>query len=149
MYPLLKRLGVKVLANLKDSTGRWILVARELQTRGIPLDQTQVEAVNTFQQWLHTIQIGDQRLENSPSWRWKDSTESWKGWNRKTSFWHKIYSTTETPIDLSEKWPGHTPSLTWKTRWQQLWEKGTSPRITLWLWRILHRAFFTGEKAEK
>ncbi|KAL2620614.1 hypothetical protein R1flu_000819 [Riccia fluitans] len=53
------------------------------------------------------------------------------------------------PDDLSNKWLNSTPTLTWKERWRKLWEAGGTPRVTLWLWNLLCRAFFTGERAEK
>ncbi|KAL2631073.1 hypothetical protein R1flu_015759 [Riccia fluitans] len=149
VYPLLKQLGVNVLSNLADGAGKWINIASELRARGTRLNHTQREALEVFQNWLQNVHIGDQRLENSPSWRWRDSKERWRGWLRQMRFWHKLLSANETPEDLTVKWPINNARLTWKERWWQLWAKGTSPRITLWFWKIVCRAFFTGERAEK
>ncbi|KAL2635423.1 hypothetical protein R1flu_006902 [Riccia fluitans] len=149
VYPLLKRLGVRVLANLMDGTGKWWDIARKLNTNGILLDQVQTEAIGTFQTWLHSVQIGTQKLENSPSWRWKGTNDSWSGWSLSSRTWHKLHATDETIDDLSDKWPEGTFALTWCRHWQKAVGKRRSPRIKLWIWKILRRAFFTRERAEK
>ncbi|KAL2613154.1 hypothetical protein R1flu_024846 [Riccia fluitans] len=124
VYPLLKRLGVNVLSNLADGAGKWVNVAIELRTRGILLNQTQREALETFQRWLNTVHIGDQRLESSPSWRWRDAADSWRGWERRMGFWHKLLSANETPEDLTGKWPDSNATLTWKNAGGSSGQKG-------------------------
>ncbi|KAL2635715.1 hypothetical protein R1flu_007194 [Riccia fluitans] len=147
VHPLLKRLGIRVLTNLADATGKWIMVANALRARGIQLDQTQEDTIQVFQTWLGTVQMGVQKLEHSPSWRWKGSETKWTGWTQPTSFWHNLYETEETPEDLSAKWPDQPYALDWKARWLRLWGKGGSPRVKLLIWKILRRAYFTGERA--
>ncbi|KAL2635331.1 hypothetical protein R1flu_006810 [Riccia fluitans] len=55
----------------------------------------------------------------------------------------------EAPEDLSDKWPTNTYELTWSARWRKLWSSGGTPRVKLWTWKVLRRAFFTGERAMK
>ncbi|KAL2610342.1 hypothetical protein R1flu_028915 [Riccia fluitans] len=69
VLPLLKRIGVSVLTNLADSAGNWSEVANALRNHGVQLNQTQAEALDVFQVWLHTVQMGTNKLESSPSWR--------------------------------------------------------------------------------
>ncbi|KAL2649475.1 hypothetical protein R1flu_017603 [Riccia fluitans] len=95
-------------------------------------------------QW--TAEEGIQRLELSPSWRWKLETR-WKGWKRPSTFWHKVEDSEETAEDLSTKWPLGSYILTWSARWRKLWDRGGVPRVKLWLWKLLRRAFFTSERA--
>ncbi|KAL2632692.1 hypothetical protein R1flu_004171 [Riccia fluitans] len=70
----------------------------------------------------------------------------WKGWLRPSNFWHNLYEREEPCDDLSTKWLERNYELTWNLRWSKLWEKGGPPRIKLWTWMLLHRAFFTGER---
>ncbi|KAL2622830.1 hypothetical protein R1flu_003035 [Riccia fluitans] len=101
-----------------------------------------------FQQWLSTVKIGIQKLELSPSWRWRTEGTKWKGWLRPSKFWHNLNEMEETLEDLSPKWPAGTYQLTWRSRWKHLWKSAGPPRIKLWIWRLLRRAFFTGERME-
>ncbi|KAL2643436.1 hypothetical protein R1flu_011023 [Riccia fluitans] len=87
------------------------------------------------------------RLENTPNWRWKSSKGSWPGWSHPVSFWHKLVEAEDLPDDLTNKWPLGVYELTWASRWQKLWSTGATTRIKLWTWKILRRAFFTGERA--
>ncbi|KAL2643669.1 hypothetical protein R1flu_011256 [Riccia fluitans] len=124
-----------------DGTGRWFNVARRLRDQGVLLNLVQSEAMETFQQWLRTVHLGDQKLEKSPSWRWQDVAEGRQGWIHSSRFWHRVLSANESPDDLTSKWPDRTTNLTWKFRWRTLWEKGTSLRVSLWKslsrWRLL------------
>ncbi|KAL2628913.1 hypothetical protein R1flu_013599 [Riccia fluitans] len=148
-YPLLKKIGVTVLANLTSSSGAWISMTAALRARGIQLSQTQLEAIQVLQDWLASVKIGPQKLQCSPSWRWKRTDVEWKGWNRPSNFWHRLAEADELPDDMTGKWPEYTLALTWKARWRKLWETGGSPRVKIWIWRILRRGFFTGERAER
>ncbi|KAL2651781.1 hypothetical protein R1flu_019909 [Riccia fluitans] len=69
----------------------------------------------------------------------------WKGWVRPSKLWHSLYEMEELPDDLTTKWSGETYELTWNIRWHKLWEKGRPPRVKLWTWKLLRRAFFTEE----
>ncbi|KAL2629352.1 hypothetical protein R1flu_014038 [Riccia fluitans] len=53
----------------------------------------------------------------------------------------------ETHDDLSTKWPDGDYNLTWSSHWKKLWEGGVPPRVMLWTWKLLRRAFFMGERA--
>ncbi|KAL2642193.1 hypothetical protein R1flu_009780 [Riccia fluitans] len=66
----------------------------------------------------------------------------------------------ETPEDMSGKWPAICLTclppafpgkciVTWKRWWRKLWEAGGTNRVKLWIWKLLQKAFFTGERAEK
>ncbi|KAL2652664.1 hypothetical protein R1flu_020792 [Riccia fluitans] len=147
IHPLLKRLGIRVLANLTDGLGNWINTVPKLRTNGVQLQQVQWEAMEVFQQWLNTVKIGTQKLKLSPSWRWRTEETQWKGWLRPSKFWHKLNKMEETLEDLSSKWPVGTYQLTWHCRWKHLWEGAGPPRIKLWIWRLLRRACFIGEHA--
>ncbi|KAL2635555.1 hypothetical protein R1flu_007034 [Riccia fluitans] len=93
------------------------------------------------------MQMGINKLECSPSWRWKSPETKWKGWIRPTKFWYSLYEADETIDDLISKWPPGTYINTWKERWAKLWGKGGLPRLKIWTWKILRCAFFTGERA--
>ncbi|KAL2612461.1 hypothetical protein R1flu_024153 [Riccia fluitans] len=127
VYPLLKRLGIRVLTNLADAMGKWITMANALRACGLQLDQIQEEAIGVFQNWLGTVQMGVQKLEHRPSWRWKGLEAKWIGWTQSTSFWHSLYEAKEASDDLSAKWPERPYALTWNARWLRLWGKGGSP----------------------
>ncbi|KAL2622713.1 hypothetical protein R1flu_002918 [Riccia fluitans] len=58
VYPVLKKIGVTVLANLVDSNGRWIKVGEVARTQGLHLSREQSNSVTEFQDWLCTIQTG-------------------------------------------------------------------------------------------
>ncbi|KAL2653100.1 hypothetical protein R1flu_021228 [Riccia fluitans] len=113
VYPLLKRIGISVLTNLADSADNWIGVAKEIRVHGIPMNQVQLEAIDVFQEWLRSVQIGSKKLENSPSWCWKESKVEWEGWIKLSKFWHNLFEAEETPDDLSAKWPEGSYALTW------------------------------------
>ncbi|KAL2608455.1 hypothetical protein R1flu_027028 [Riccia fluitans] len=147
VYPLLKRIGIKVLTNLSDTSGNWIDVVSVLRTQGLQLQQVQTEAIEQCQQWLGNVSIGPQKLEQSPSWRWRTEEASWKGWLRHSQFWHSLCDRAETPDDLTSKWPVGNYRLTWASRWRKLWEIIGPPKVVLWTWKLLRRAFFTGERA--
>ncbi|KAL2649883.1 hypothetical protein R1flu_018011 [Riccia fluitans] len=149
IFPLLKCIGVSALTNLIGSSGNWINVASTLRTLGVRLNQVQYEEIDAFQYWLHTVQLGPQRLECSPSWRWKSTKGSWPGWIHPSSFWHKLLEAEELPDDLTSKWPTGVYELTWSSRWQKLWSTGGTPRVKLWTWKLLRRTFFTSERAAK
>ncbi|KAL2629404.1 hypothetical protein R1flu_014090 [Riccia fluitans] len=100
-------------------------------------NQVECEAIKTFQEWLLKVQMGTQRLDDSPSWHWKGSEDRWKGWTQLLKFWHNLFTVEETSDDLSSKWPEGLYTLTWKTRWQKLWENGGLPRTKLWVWKLL------------
>ncbi|KAL2649851.1 hypothetical protein R1flu_017979 [Riccia fluitans] len=117
VYPLLKHLGINVLANLVNSAGKWIGVNDELRAKGIQLDQVQCEAIESFQEWLLRVKMGVQKLEDRPSWRWKGLEEGWKAWSQTSRVWHNLFTAEETPDDLSSKWPEGTYALTWEMRW--------------------------------
>ncbi|KAL2641639.1 hypothetical protein R1flu_009226 [Riccia fluitans] len=63
------------------------------------------------------------------------------------NFWHKLEESEEATEDLSAKWPPGTYTLTWSSRWRKLWDRGGLPRVKIWLWKLLQRAFFTGKRA--
>ncbi|KAL2612206.1 hypothetical protein R1flu_023898 [Riccia fluitans] len=50
---------------------------------------------------------------------------------------------------MSGKWPEGNYTFNWKNRWRRLWEAGGTQRVKIWIWRILRKALFTGERAEK
>ncbi|KAL2642799.1 hypothetical protein R1flu_010386 [Riccia fluitans] len=104
-YPLLKHIGVSVLANLTDSRGNWIEVARAIRAQGIQPNEVQTEAVAAFQNWLLTIQLGIQSLEQSPSWHWSGVDSKWKGWAQTSKFWYNLVEAEEGLDDLMAKWP--------------------------------------------
>ncbi|KAL2653574.1 hypothetical protein R1flu_021702 [Riccia fluitans] len=135
--PLLKRLGISVLTNLRESSGNWISIVSRLRAHGSQLDRIQLGPIEVFQHWLHTVQVGPQRLENSPSWRWKTSKTSWSGWTHPSKFWYKLAEAEELPDDLSDKWPTNSYELTWTNYWQKLLDSGGTPRVKLWTWKIL------------
>ncbi|KAL2624500.1 hypothetical protein R1flu_008745 [Riccia fluitans] len=149
VFPILRRLGVQVLINLADGAGKWVDLANRLRVKGILLNQVQSEAIGSFQEWLSTVRMEAQRLQDSASWRLKGTRVKWKGWTQSSQAWHKLISAEETMDDLSSKWPEANYEYTWKERWKKLWGKGGAPRIKLWTWKILRRAFFTGERAKK
>ncbi|KAL2621645.1 hypothetical protein R1flu_001850 [Riccia fluitans] len=119
VYPLLKRLGINVLTNLADGSGKWMVLSSELRAKGIQLDQLQNEAIDTFQDWLSTVQMGTQKLEDSPSCRLKGSEDGWKRWALSLKTWHSLFTTDETPDDLMSKWPEGSYTLTWNERWKK------------------------------
>ncbi|KAL2608633.1 hypothetical protein R1flu_027206 [Riccia fluitans] len=127
VFPLLKHLGVRVLANLTDSTGKWWDIARKLNTSGIRFNQVQGEAIDIFQTWLHSVKVGAQKLEDSPSWRWKGANDTWSGWILPSRTWHKMHTVEKTPDDLSDKWPAGPYALTWRERWRKLWDRSAPP----------------------
>ncbi|KAL2651089.1 hypothetical protein R1flu_019217 [Riccia fluitans] len=147
VFPLLKQLGIQVLTNLADATGNWTEIAHRLNTLGTQLTQVQVEAVEAFQRWLGTVRLGPQKLEHSTSWRWAEVETAWKGWLRPSKFWYSLWDKEESLDDLSAKWPTGNYELTWNSRWKRLWELRSPLRVNLWTWQLLHRAFFTGERA--
>ncbi|KAL2631466.1 hypothetical protein R1flu_016152 [Riccia fluitans] len=148
VYPLLKRLGVTTLINLKDCTGNWIKVAAVLETCGFQLNAVQLSKVEAFQNWLREVRLGVQSLEESPSWRWEGTDNKWNGWLKPSNFWHRLLESQEITDDLSAKWPDGCYELTWKTRWKKLWGRGGLTRTKLWTWRLLRRAFSIGERAK-
>ncbi|KAL2607904.1 hypothetical protein R1flu_026477 [Riccia fluitans] len=120
-----------------DGLGKWMLLSNELRSKGIRLDQLQNEAIATFQEWLSTVQIGMQKLEDSPSWHWKGLEDGWKGWTLPSNTWHNLFTAEESPDDLTSKWPESEYTLTWKERWKKIWEKGGHPHTKLWVWKLL------------
>ncbi|KAL2652228.1 hypothetical protein R1flu_020356 [Riccia fluitans] len=148
VYPILRRLGIRVLINLADSSGKWIEVANSLWSQGIQLNQVQAEAIKIFQEWLCSVRMGTQRLQDSTSWHWKGSADKWNGWTQTSKAWHNLLSVEETPDDLSTKWPEGEYALTWSERRRKLWEEGGLSCVKLWKWKVLRRAFFTGECAK-
>ncbi|KAL2635412.1 hypothetical protein R1flu_006891 [Riccia fluitans] len=149
VYPLLKRLGVRVLANLLDGAGNWLRMFTALRAKGILLDPLQHDAITTFQNWLSSVQVGPQKLEDSPSWTLKGLDRKWTGWTLPSKTWYKLLTIDEEPDDLTSKWPNGTYGLTWIERWKKLWGAGGLTRTRTWLWKLLHHAFFTGERASK
>ncbi|KAL3698179.1 hypothetical protein R1sor_012255 [Riccia sorocarpa] len=129
--------------------GTWKNIAQELASNRIPLNTRQLQEINIFQEWIRRITLDAASLQGSRSWRWKNQMDVWKGWNRTTSFWSKLLTREETVEDLQSKWEGGLENMSWKTRWKLLWQKGGSNRTKLWTWKVLHRGFFTGERAEK
>ncbi|KAL2653158.1 hypothetical protein R1flu_021286 [Riccia fluitans] len=93
------------------------------------------------------MHMGMQKLEQSPSWRWSCLETARKGWTQPMSFWHKLYETEENADNLAAKWLEGQYALTWEERWRLLWKKGGLPRVKLWTWKLLRRAFFTRERA--
>ncbi|KAL2652552.1 hypothetical protein R1flu_020680 [Riccia fluitans] len=147
VYPLLKRLGVSVLANLVTSYGDWLKIASALRSRGMQLNGLQLAEIGFFQQWIRTVQMGARSLEESPSWKWDGTEIKRNRWLQASTFWHRLLAKEETADDLSDKWPEGRYELSWATRWKKLWGEGGLTRTRLWTWRQLRRAFFTGERA--
>ncbi|KAL2613607.1 hypothetical protein R1flu_025299 [Riccia fluitans] len=136
-YPLLKRIGVFVLANLSDSRGKWIEVDKAIRDKGIQLTVAQAEAKAEFQTWLLTVKLDARSLEQSPSWCWNGADTKWKGWAQTSRFWYSLLEAEEAPDDLTTKWPERQYTLTWKQRWKNLWGSGGLSRVKLWTWRLL------------
>ncbi|KAL2652448.1 hypothetical protein R1flu_020576 [Riccia fluitans] len=149
VFPLLKQLGVNVIANLLDGSGNWMRIVTELRTKGLHLDSLQHEAIVTFQSWLSSVRIGPQRLQDSPSWSLKGVDRRWSGWLLISKTWHKLLTLDELIDDLTSKWPSGAYKLTWRERWKKLWGAGGLLHTKTWVWKILHRAFFTGERATR
>ncbi|KAL2631781.1 hypothetical protein R1flu_016467 [Riccia fluitans] len=147
VFPLLKRLGIRVLANLLDGSGNWMRILTEMGSKGLHLNSLQQEAIVTFQTWLSSVRIGPQKIEDSPSWTLKGLDRKWTGWHLPSKIWHKLLTKDETPDDLTGKWPLGVYRLTWNERWKKLWEAGGLLCTKTWLWKLLRRAFFTGERA--
>ncbi|KAL2621007.1 hypothetical protein R1flu_001212 [Riccia fluitans] len=147
--PVYQFLGQPYTKANAGTDGKWIPIARELKACGFQLNLTQMEALDTFQQWLQSVQIGPQKLENSPSWRWSGAEEKWNGWIQPSKVLHKMFTAEEVTDDLSNKWSEGDFALTWSKRWRKLWEKGGLPQIKLWTWKLLRHAFFMGEQAAK
>ncbi|KAL3695874.1 hypothetical protein R1sor_009950 [Riccia sorocarpa] len=120
---ILKRLGFTVLMHLYHN-GQRINIVSAYEERVGELQGTQRAELNRFQQWLQKVHIGPQRLQQSPSWRWKGSTKPWSGWEMNTRFWRKSIQSEEKPADLTDKWPADQYSLTWGIRWKILWARG-------------------------
>ncbi|KAL2621653.1 hypothetical protein R1flu_001858 [Riccia fluitans] len=149
VFPLLKRLGVRILANLLDGSGNWMRIVTAMETKGFCLDPIQHEAIATFQSSLSSVHIGPQKIEDSPSWALKGSDRKWTGWLLPSKTWHNLLTKDEAPDDLTGKWPLGIYRLTWMERWKKLWEAGGLLRIKTWLRKLLRRAFFTGERASR
>ncbi|KAL2624043.1 hypothetical protein R1flu_008288 [Riccia fluitans] len=92
VFPLLKRLGVHVLANLMDGSGKLLSLATEVRAKGFLLDPLQNDALNTFQSWLSTVHLGPQKLEDSLSWSWKGTESRRSGWILPSKTWHKLFT---------------------------------------------------------
>ncbi|KAL3692214.1 hypothetical protein R1sor_005865 [Riccia sorocarpa] len=148
LIPLLKKIGVQVLLHLNGPAGRWKDCLTELGQKRIILTQEQRSEVRKFQHWIQHVKLGVGELQNSPSWRWGTEIK-WSGWARETKFWSRLIAAKTETEDLSDKWPDGGASLNWKQRWNLLWGKGGSLRTKVWVWRTLHRCFFTGERAGK
>ncbi|KAL2620226.1 hypothetical protein R1flu_000431 [Riccia fluitans] len=133
VYPLLKRIGITMLANLADSNGNWLDVANAIRGRGIQLSAGQSNELQILQKWLQDVQLCAKSLETSPSWRWRGEDGKWSRWLQTSKFWHKLLETEEEVDDLTGKWPEGQNSLTWKARWKHLWSKGGLTRTNLWL----------------
>ncbi|KAL3701598.1 hypothetical protein R1sor_019620 [Riccia sorocarpa] len=149
VFPLIKQIGITHLMHLKTGQGRWRLVEVELRRMGIRLSLDQLSEVSAFQAWLECLNLENIKLEDSPSWRWEQERDGWKGWKRNTKFWRMLVTGEQTIDDLTDKWPTEQYGLSWERRWKTLWSKDGSFRIKTWIWRMFRRAFFTGERASK
>ncbi|KAL3681018.1 hypothetical protein R1sor_023974 [Riccia sorocarpa] len=134
-----------------ESRGRWRRLEDELRGAEIDtrLSPDQQVGVRDFQQWLTCLKLGNIRLEESSSWKWQADSGQWKGWQRNTKHWRKLMQQNNLADDLSDKWPEENQRLPWQDKWKLLWSPGGTNRVKLWIWRILRRAFFTGERANK
>ncbi|KAL2635200.1 hypothetical protein R1flu_006679 [Riccia fluitans] len=99
----------------------------------IHITHAQADAIGAFQDWLDTVSIGPQKLENSPSWQWTNTKAGWKGWNQPSRFWSKLIEDEEAPDDKTASWPVGRYVFTWRDRWRKLLDKGGLPRTKLWI----------------
>ncbi|KAL3682312.1 hypothetical protein R1sor_000334 [Riccia sorocarpa] len=135
VHPLLKKLGFGVLMHMRTDNG-WIDLAEHLRAQGLNISEQQRREIQALQSQLRRVEIGTQRLQQSKSWKWEGMERTWKGWKQKKSFWRKLITREESHEELSDKWPTSQYNLTWKQRWQFLWEKGGTVQP---LWRSIRR----------
>ncbi|KAL3679387.1 hypothetical protein R1sor_022343 [Riccia sorocarpa] len=149
VLPLLKKLQFSAIMHLQDSRGGWANVKTALNRKGIQLTLQQQEDISVFQKMLQKIKTGVRSLQESTSWRWRGTTQVWKGWIKPTNFWSSLLSREEVTEDLTEKWAEGGSRLTWGERWKYIWSNNVSTRTKIWFWRTLKHGFFTGERAER
>ncbi|KAL3681393.1 hypothetical protein R1sor_024349 [Riccia sorocarpa] len=148
IFPMLKRMRIIHLIHLESSRG-WRNLEEDFRNANINLTTSQQGELGVFQRWLTCVKLNNKKLEESTSWRWRQGPDKWRSWQKDTRFWRKILQGTQEVEDLSKKWPEDHPGLSWKEKWTALWSQGGSTRTKLWIWRVLRRAFFTGERAYK
>ncbi|KAL3698430.1 hypothetical protein R1sor_012506 [Riccia sorocarpa] len=148
--PVLKKLRCSTLMTLKEGNGRWTNITQLARRRGIDLSQEDRTEVMRLQTWIDGVKLYTVKLEDSPSWRWSGEPDKWGGWKRPTKFWTKLLEgRKEDPATPGKQWGTDTTAAFWKPIWTKLGKCKTSPHIKLWVWKILHQGFFTGERALK
>ncbi|KAL3691963.1 hypothetical protein R1sor_005614 [Riccia sorocarpa] len=147
VLPVLKKLRITMIAHLFDSRGCWKNLTEEVRNRGFEATALQADELRRFQDWCKIIQLSNNSLQQSTSWRWRGAHSNWKGWRHSSKFWGDLLKQDQAVEDLTCKWPTMGSLGTWKQKWQLLWSPGGSQRAKLWIWRVLHRVFFTGSRA--
>ncbi|KAL3675259.1 hypothetical protein R1sor_025207 [Riccia sorocarpa] len=135
--------------NSADVNGCWQNLRQKLREAALDITPQQQQEIDRFQTWIQVILIEGTALQDSTSWRWEGDTEPWSGWIQLTRFWSCKIRRFEEIEDFTSKWTPELNKLSWKKRWSLLWQRGGSIRSKLWVWRLLHRGFYTGERAEK
>ncbi|KAL3694288.1 hypothetical protein R1sor_007939 [Riccia sorocarpa] len=147
VLPLIKKLNVSTLQHAQSLTGEWKDIKAELVDKGLTLSHCQVIEVGKFQSWLTVVKLAPIQLQAISSWRWQSSPEAWKGWEKPSKFWYHLLQPEQQPEDLTGRWPPAPSIFTWAERWRLLWQKGSSNRTILWVWRVLRKGFFKGSLA--
>ncbi|KAL2603077.1 hypothetical protein R1flu_022427, partial [Riccia fluitans] len=73
LYHLLKRMGISVLANLADGTGKWIEIADAIVSQGTQLSQIQSETVEVSKHGCKCLDDAEEETDNL-STKWLDGT---------------------------------------------------------------------------
>ncbi|KAL3688353.1 hypothetical protein R1sor_014662 [Riccia sorocarpa] len=150
VLPILRKLHITTLQHLRRSDGLgWQNIRGMCGRARITPTTTQETEITIFQRWMETVTITSEPLHQCPSWRWPTDRHKWSGWKKTSAFWRRMLTPAIPEYDLDSKWDITRPLKQWSTRWKEMWELPCLFRVKLWLWKIMRRAFFIGERAHR
>ncbi|KAL3685807.1 hypothetical protein R1sor_003829 [Riccia sorocarpa] len=143
----LKRAGLEnmeAVLDLKTRGGTWTEKIRE---GGIfPKEETLIR-IQRIEDWVMEREIIAIDLLDMPGWEWRNGEHGFQWGVSLRSWMIKIGRRQSFYEDLNRWWAVNSTEAEWAARWNRLWASKISYRRRIWLWKLLQRWYFTGQRA--
>ncbi|KAL3682663.1 hypothetical protein R1sor_000685 [Riccia sorocarpa] len=144
----LRRAGISTVKEGEQALERHQTWSSALySTRCSPEDRDR-RRVEELESWLRTKILVQKAIHELGGWVWIEDQHVVQ-WELTTKEWTgKLHKKKEFSEYLNSKWGCNNKKRHWEWRWTTLWKAAIHNRRTAWIWRFLHRGYFTGSRSK-